>query len=95
MPKHQSYLTLQNYLPKKKSKILNTKTVNSNEAINIAETVTTSLPKINKWKPDNTLAIKGSKKQMPLSLYGLNILITNKTIHATVSKEDKNGVNNA
>ncbi len=86
---------MQNYLPKKKSRILNTKTVNNNEAINIAEKVTASLPKVNKWKLDNILAIRGSKTQTPLSLYGLNILIMNKTIDATVSRDDKNGVNNA
>ena len=32
---------------------------------------------------------------MPLNLYGLNILIMNKTIDATVSRDDKNGVYSA
>ena len=41
---------------------------------------------------DNKPAINGSNMQMPLILYGLNILIMNKTIHAIVVREDKNGV---
>ena len=40
---------------------------------------------------DNKPAINGSNMQMPLILYGLNILIMNKTIHAIVVREDKNG----
>ena len=51
----------------------------------------TSLPNINKWRMDNKPAINGSNMQMPLILYGLNILIMNKTIHAIVVREDKNG----
>ena len=44
---------------------------------------------------DNKPAINGSNIQMPLILYGLNILIMNKTIHAIVVREDKNGVKSA
>ena len=40
---------------------------------------------------DNKPAINGSNIQMPLILYGLNILIMNKAIHAIVVREDKNG----
>lgn len=40
---------------------------------------------------DNKPAINGSNMQMPLILYGLNILIMNKTIHAIVVREDKKG----
>ena len=40
---------------------------------------------------DNKPAINGSNMQMPLILYGLNILIMNKTIHAIVVREDTNG----
>ena len=52
----------------------------------------TSLPNINKWRMDNKPAINESNMQMPLILYGLNILIMNKTIHAIVVREDKNWV---
>ena len=55
----------------------------------------TSLPNINKWRMDNKPAINGSNMQMPLILYGLNILIMNKTIHAIVVREDKNWVKSA
>ena len=40
---------------------------------------------------DNKPAINGSNMQMPLILYGLNILIMNKAIHAIVVREEKNG----
>ena len=40
---------------------------------------------------DNKPAINGSNMQMPLILYGLNILIMNKAIHAIVKKKKKNG----
>ena len=54
-----------------------------------------SLPNINKWRMDNKPTINGSNIQKPLILYGLNILIMNKTIHSIVVREDKNGVKSA